>query len=376
MIYHIYFYIFIFSELHKPPEERTYRYSCEMCRKKFRFYSNYDYHMSEHTGERPFPCSECDQEFRSKHILDRHMSTHSDDRPFVCEQCRKAFKLKKYLDAHRLTHSGNRHICNLCWKPFFSVDALVRHTCKSYTTKTEPVERQVDVMDTADDRIIENELVVQTDEQTEGGKEVVVCYMCAACQEDFVDADEAAGHVCRTGDGHTQAKVEIIRQEEAIKPAAALTPLSAILVETEEHNLAADALMEAGTVETTALIPEQQFVLLDQNSDELQDAEKLPQMYMCGICNSLFSHGNEIEQHLQLHVDEMADGDPEEMLITESDSQNVATTIDEVPPLHGEDITIDGAQYTMVLQDDGQHILQKIEQPSTEEHSFIEYAKN
>ena len=397
----------IFSEIHKAPQDRAYKFICEICQKKYRFQSNYDYHMTEHTGSKPFVCSVCSRQFRTKHVLDRHMATHSEDRPFACDKCPKSFKLKKYLDAHLLTHSGNRYVCNLCWKPFVSKDALSKHTCKSYVVQADgstPVDLshvQIAEMAANDDRIVQGQILIEGTP----GEEMVQYYVCAACREGFIDADEAIGHVCQTEDapaatsalstdpatdlcqlegGSSQPEENSLRvdgtQFAVIADGTSSTTLSSILAEPQAGMLDSESLLGGtGTlVDESSLLPNQQFVLMEQEravmaadvpEDERTAGEGLPvEMYMCGLCNVLFNSQNDIQDHLQIHAEELAQNTADQILLPDNmelDKQQVpiVQSIDEPVVM---DVVPDdpGSAIAMVLEDGTEHdILLKDEEP-------------
>ena len=129
------------SEMHKPEEERTWKFQCDVCQKRFRFRTNLDYHMHSHTGSRDHVCLTCGMTFKSKSVLNKHYMVHSEDRPYVCQHCNKSFKLQKYLSVHMLSHCMEKVLCRACGKLFPSCESLSKHRCRAVlaTSTTLPV---------------------------------------------------------------------------------------------------------------------------------------------------------------------------------------------------------------------------------------------
>ena len=422
--------------------------------------------MMEHTGSRPFACSICSRQFRTKHVLERHLSTHSDERPFACDRCRKCFKLKKYLDAHRLTHSGSRYVCNLCCKPFSSEESLSRHTCKSYVVQPDAggtSAGQPPTTTTDDDRIVQVQISVESGPP---GDQMVHYYVCASCREGYVDVDEAIGHVCRNDDDGGEAEGDVGRPSDelpsqldatvvsdavvmggdpdrrqqqddvvnagepvgqfaVIADGVSAVPLTSILAESTTTSTAtppqtdildSESLLEGGPLDDAGLLPNQQFVLLEQEAAVLAEGDHLQQqqqqqqqqqeseeqvlqtgpedlpveMYMCGLCSLLFNSQTDIQQHLQVHASELAGAngqinahgldrtddqmDASQLAVTDGDAQLLLTTDnigldkERVPPIVGpmdgdvamdachDDVTdsVSSAAVTMVLPDRGE----------------------
>ncbi|KAK2147551.1 hypothetical protein LSH36_547g00042 [Paralvinella palmiformis] len=91
-------------------------------------------------------------------------------------------------------------------------------------------------------------------------------------------------------------------------------------------------------------------------------------MYMCGLCNVLFNSQNDIQDHLQIHAEELAQNTADQILLPDNmelDKQQVpiVQSIDEPVVM---DVVPDdpGSAIAMVLEDGTEHdILLKDEEP-------------
>jgi len=127
--------LYVHKKLHDPDFKK---FKCTLCDKKFAFSSGLSYHMTTHTGERPFACTQCDATFGSNTALSRHTNVvHAQEKDFVyeCEHCGKKFqrrKVREYKD-HVKIHTGERdHICSICGSSYFSRKQLRKHERKKH----------------------------------------------------------------------------------------------------------------------------------------------------------------------------------------------------------------------------------------------------
>ena len=319
---------FLFSDIHKPAEERNYKYTCNECGKKFRFQSNYDYHMGEHTGERPFRCTVCDKSFRTQDILNRHLATHSDERPFECMECGKTFKLKKYLDVHLLTHD-DRFACSVCWRVFGSAEGLDKHICKAVvlrnTNPDDETDAQIQLLRLQEggqeDGVLHiadgaGDLQSPVQAQAEGYQ-----YMCAACGTALSDVDQATQHICP---GAEEPGTELPTTEDSlVEPGTAIYVSSSTTHPPTVKILGVQPPEDQG-VAGQAIIPKDEDlqdvegaqIPVDAGGDvekvgdddvaplvpvPLPDAETM-EMYMCGICQGLFTSTEEVQEHIKIHL--------------------------------------------------------------------------
>ncbi|XP_053671640.1 zinc finger protein 674-like [Anopheles nili] len=73
-------------------KERTHKYPCEVCGRKFKQKIVLTRHRQRHDGVRPYRCEICGRTFVQKGTLKTHMRTHTDDKPFLCARCGEGFR--------------------------------------------------------------------------------------------------------------------------------------------------------------------------------------------------------------------------------------------------------------------------------------------
>ncbi|XP_023938662.2 transcriptional repressor scratch 2-like [Bicyclus anynana] len=78
-------------------------YTCKVCGKNFSRRWLLRGHSRSHTGERPFDCpvAGCRKAFGDRSNLRAHLQTHSPVKEYECCRCEKQFALKSYLLKHQ-----------------------------------------------------------------------------------------------------------------------------------------------------------------------------------------------------------------------------------------------------------------------------------
>ncbi|TDG99439.1 hypothetical protein EPR50_G00193350, partial [Perca flavescens] len=109
---------------------KTYQktHECSYCSKAFFTLTGLQYHVTRHTGDRPFKCDACGKTFPRLSSLSIHRWVHVDDKPHKCELCTRAFGLKAQLRAHVRSHARqDKYQCNVCGKFLTDLRSLSRH---------------------------------------------------------------------------------------------------------------------------------------------------------------------------------------------------------------------------------------------------------
>uniref|UniRef100_A0A3P9KA78 C2H2-type domain-containing protein n=1 Tax=Oryzias latipes TaxID=8090 RepID=A0A3P9KA78_ORYLA len=93
--------------------------TCRVCRKEFSSAVKLKYHMSVHTGEKPYACDQCDKQFSNPSNLHVHRRIHSGEKKYGCSVCGKSFIQRISLKLHTRVHTGETPFhCSTCGKDF------------------------------------------------------------------------------------------------------------------------------------------------------------------------------------------------------------------------------------------------------------------
>lgn len=80
------------------PKSGKPKFKCKFCKASFHLKMQYDAHLREHAGLKPYPCTECDKAFSKVKTLKEHTLGHlmDDDKvpKYVCDLCGKSFFFK------------------------------------------------------------------------------------------------------------------------------------------------------------------------------------------------------------------------------------------------------------------------------------------
>ncbi|XP_030376603.1 zinc finger protein 37-like [Scaptodrosophila lebanonensis] len=112
----------------EPPESQVQLpFCCIYCAKSFDTEYALEHHVKLHNTETPFKCNYCEQRFASHIDANKHELTHNE-KPFVCNICSKGFSYKARLEYHMTMHSGDRpYKCETCNVAFRRPNNLATH---------------------------------------------------------------------------------------------------------------------------------------------------------------------------------------------------------------------------------------------------------
>uniref|UniRef100_A0A673VBC5 Zinc finger and SCAN domain containing 5B n=1 Tax=Suricata suricatta TaxID=37032 RepID=A0A673VBC5_SURSU len=92
---------------------------CGLCKKEFRYKSQFSIHWRTHSGERPFKCNTCSGRFMQTSDLRVHQRIHTGEKPYCCEICLKTFTHDSTLRSHKRIHTNEQpYTCQECGKAF------------------------------------------------------------------------------------------------------------------------------------------------------------------------------------------------------------------------------------------------------------------
>lgn len=114
---------------HEKGGPNTWTYSCDVCKKRFKYPGSLAAHKYKHSQDVLKKCELCHVTLRTEGLFEVHMRRHRGEKPFKCPYCDKAFTLSM-TRKHHVTrfHTGDYRIfCPLCQKGVVSNKMLRRH---------------------------------------------------------------------------------------------------------------------------------------------------------------------------------------------------------------------------------------------------------
>lgn len=82
------------------------KYNCSLCPKVYNTPKSLGVHMRRHFDTNVYVCDTCGKQFSSRVVWRGHMKIHNTSRDYVCNICNAGFVVKKYLTQHYRVHKG------------------------------------------------------------------------------------------------------------------------------------------------------------------------------------------------------------------------------------------------------------------------------
>lgn len=113
------------------------KFICSYCGLGFKSKLTLQYHVYQHTGERPHKCEVCAKGFRTPAGKAEHMRVHTKEKPFVCpvEECGQRFSFGVDYRRHKYKAHGiftRQFPCEICNEVFPENTLLKKHVQKKH----------------------------------------------------------------------------------------------------------------------------------------------------------------------------------------------------------------------------------------------------
>ncbi|XP_053289288.1 zinc finger protein ZFAT isoform X2 [Pleuronectes platessa] len=117
------------------PQSQLKIFTCEFCKKIFKFRHSLVAHLRTHTQEKPFLCPHCDYASAIKANLNVHLRKHTGQK-FSCQHCSFTCLSPGHLKVHvERVHMKVKQHCSFCAKKYSDVKNLLKHMEKHHNLK-------------------------------------------------------------------------------------------------------------------------------------------------------------------------------------------------------------------------------------------------
>ncbi|XP_034467481.1 zinc finger protein ZFAT-like isoform X1 [Hippoglossus hippoglossus] len=121
------------------PQSQLKIFTCEFCKKIFKFRHSLVAHLRTHTQEKPFQCPHCDYASAIKANLNVHLRKHTGEK-FSCQHCSFTCLSPGHLKVHiERVHMKVKQHCSFCAKKYSDVKNLLKHMEKRHNLKDSKV---------------------------------------------------------------------------------------------------------------------------------------------------------------------------------------------------------------------------------------------
>ncbi|XP_051776406.1 zinc finger protein 1035 [Erpetoichthys calabaricus] len=109
---------------------RPKHHQCNTCGKVFSNLSAFISHQKQHMSEDGFKCTECSKTFKNLSDFSQHCLIHKGEKPFKCHTCGMRFIRKSNLTVHQKKHVGQtQYECTECDGNFLGLESFKQHHC-------------------------------------------------------------------------------------------------------------------------------------------------------------------------------------------------------------------------------------------------------
>lgn len=219
-------------------------FSCNYCGKTFSKQIYLDNHARGHT-EKMHKCNICTKSFVRISLLKRHLTSHAEERPHKCTECGKTFRDSFDLKRHYRLHTGEKPFtCDFCGKGFPQKISLMFHL-KTHTGEM-PYKCNVCTKSFRKLTSLRNHSQIHYDLSAENTEKILSCLDCGFTVDTIADFD---AHIEST------------------------------------HNLS----------------------YMNSNCDKENTEELDLKPMLCIYCGECFQKNEELEKHIQSHMDSLSD---------------------------------------------------------------------
>lgn len=110
-------------------------HTCDQCDKVYPTKKKLDYHVKRvHETMPAIKCPHCGRFFSERSNFNRHLTIHTGERKFVCELCGASFNQWSSLYTHKFSHTNTKYNCSLCPKSFNTPKSLGVHLRRHFDT--------------------------------------------------------------------------------------------------------------------------------------------------------------------------------------------------------------------------------------------------
>ncbi|XP_033946654.2 zinc finger protein ZFP2-like [Pseudochaenichthys georgianus] len=250
-------------------------FGCSVCKKTFKYRSNFHKHMTVHTRKKPHSCSVCKKAFSQNIHLKEHMRIHTGEKPHNCSVCQIAFSRSGSLKAHMRIHTGEKpHSCSVCKKAFSNKSNLKDHM--RIHTGEKPFSCSVCEIAFSRSESLKAHMRIHTGEKQ---------FSCSVCKKAFSNDRNVKAHM-RIHTGEKQFSCSVCKKAFS-----------------NDRNVKAHMRIHTGEKPFSCSVCE---IAFSRNGSlkahmRIHTGEK---PHRCSVCKKAFSNNRNVKEHMRVHTGE------------------------------------------------------------------------